>query len=181
MVKPTASGGTSRIARRGILAAGVVGTTVGLAACGATSGRFVRLDGRETTLRGFLGQPLMLWFVANGCASCAASIPTVARHLSAFAAARVRVLVLGIYGAFGSIGRPARAQLAPFGRLAAGRRFANHTWSRRLASAGMTSAFDPGGVPDEYFLINRAGRTVYRGATPVSTIRTLLAHLKEIA
>ena len=181
MVKPTASGGTSRITRRGILAAGVVGTTVGLAACGAASGRFVRLDGRETTLRGFLGQPLMVWFVANGCASCAASIPTVARHLSAFAAARVRVLVLGIYGAFGSIGRLARAQLAAFGRLATGRPFANRTWSWGLASAGLTSAFDPGGVPDEYFLVARDGRTVYRGATPVSTIRTLLAHLKEIA
>jgi hypothetical protein len=194
--------------RRLPLGALVVVLSVGLAACGAQSnsaggaprtgaavtrtaaasrparapagGRLTEIDGRGTTLRAFEGKPLMVWFVADGCASCAASIPAVASHLSAFAHANVRVLVLGIYGAFGQ-GAQARAQLASFGRSAAGTRFADPAWSWGVASAELTSAYDPGGVPDEYFLLDRAGRTVYRGSVPVSTMGSLLAHLKETA
>ncbi|HLI58383.1 MAG TPA: hypothetical protein VKV21_01830 [Solirubrobacteraceae bacterium] len=122
----------------------------------------------------------MVWFVADGCASCAASIPAVAGHLSAFAHAHVRVLVLGIYGAFGQ-GARARAQLAGFGRSAAGTRFADPAWTWGVASAALTSAYDPGGAPDEYFLLDRSDRVVYRGAVPVSTMGALLSHLKETA
>jgi hypothetical protein len=194
--------------RRLPLSALVVTLTAGLAACGAQSnpaggtertaaagirtaaasapsrtaagGVLAEIDGRSTTLRTFEGRPVMVWFVANGCASCAASIPVVASHLSTFARADVRVLVLGIYGAFGQ-GTQARAQLASFGRSAAGHRFADPAWTWGVASATLTSAYDPGGVPDEYFLLDRAGRTVYQGSVPVSTMGSLLTHLKETA
>lgn len=188
--------------RRARLAGGALIVTLAVAACGAggvasgasgtvaakavasgpvpANGRFALLNGRQTGLRAFEGRPLMVWFVANGCASCAASIPTVARHLSAFAAKKVRVLVLGIYGAFGQGGQ-AHTQLAAFGRSAAGQRFSSPVWTWGVASAGLTATFDPSGTPDEYFLLNRTGRTVYQGSTPVSTIGTLLSHLKEIA
>lgn len=188
--------------RRARLAGGAVIVTLAVAACGAggvasgaagtvapkaiasgrapANGRFALLNGRQTSFRAFTDRPLMVWFVANGCASCAASIPTVAQHLSAFAAKKVRVLVLGIYGAFGR-GSQAGTQLADFGRAAAGQRFSSPVWTWGVASAGLTSTFDPSGAPDEYFLLNRAGRAVYQGSTPVSTIGTLLSHLKEIA
>ncbi len=142
--------------------------------------RLTQLDRRSRTLRAFAGRPLMVWFVANGCASCATSIPAVAEHLSAFAHAHVRVLVLGIYSAFG-LGSHARAQLASFGRSAAGSRFTDPGWTWAVASAKLTSAYDPGAVPDEYVLLDRAGRTVYRGSVPVSTMGSLLTHLKETA
>lgn len=147
---------------------------------GLSGGALALIDGRSTTLRAFAGRPLMVWFVADGCASCAASIPAVASHLSAFAHANVRVLVLGIYGAFGQ-GAQARTQLASFGRSAAGTRFADPAWTWGVGSAGLTSAYDPGGVPDEYFLLDRSGRIVYRGSVPVSTMGALLTHLKETA
>ena len=188
--------------RRARLAGGAVIVALAVAACGAggvatgasrtvapkavasgrapANGRFALLNGRQTSLRAFADRPLMVWFVASGCASCAVSIPTVAQHLPAFAAKKVRVLVLGIYGAFGR-GSQAGTQLAEFGRSAAGHRFSSPVWTWGVASAGLTATFDPSGIPDEYFLLNRSGRTVYQGATPVSTIGTLLSHLKEIA
>jgi hypothetical protein len=129
-------------------------------------------------LAAFYGHPLLVWFVANGCASCAVSIPAVARHLQAFSQSGIRILVLGMYGAFGS-GASARSQLASFGRAAAGAAFTNPTWTWALASARLNIAYDPGGVPDEYFLLNANGRLIYRNSTPVWTMRSLLAHLPK--
>jgi hypothetical protein len=140
--------------------------------------RLTLLDGRSTTLAAFRGRPLLVWFVANGCASCAASIPAVAQHFEAFARARTRILVLGMYGAFDG-GAAGRSELASFGRAAAGPAFSNPVWTWALASAGLTAAFDPSGVPDEYFLLDPRGRLVYRNSVPVSTIGALLGHLSR--
>jgi hypothetical protein len=166
---------------------------IGVAACGGQAaipsrgharvsgpGALTLIDGKSTTLAAFRGEPVLVWFVENGCASCAASIPAVAKHLSEFSDARTRVLVLGVYGAFGQ-GQPARAQLASFGRSTAGPAFADTAWTWAVASAELTTAYDPGGVPDEYFLLDRSGRTVYHGSVPVSTMGALLAHLKLVA
>jgi hypothetical protein len=166
---------------------------IGLPACGAETpvpprghagvsgpGALTLVDGKDTTLAAFRGEPVLVWFVENGCASCAASIPAVAKHLSEFSDARTRVLVLGVYGAFGQ-GKAARAQLASFGHRAAGAAFADAAWNWGVASAALTTEYDPGGVPDEYFLLDRAGRTVYQGSAPVSTMGALLAHLKLVA
>lgn len=156
------------------------GSRDGAAAEHAAARRLTFIDGKSATMAAFAGRPLMVWFVANGCASCAASIPAVAQHLRAFANANVRVLVLGIYGAFGQ-GAQARAQLAGFGRSTAGGRFTDSAWTWGVASAPLTTAYDPGGVPDEYFLLDRAGRIVYQSSVPVSTMSSLLGHLKDAA
>jgi hypothetical protein len=145
---------------------------------GLAAGTMTLLGGQRASLATFGGRPLMVWFVAEGCASCEASIPAVAQHVVAFARAHVRVLVLGIYGAFGQ-GAGARAQLASFGRSTAGHRFSDPGWTWAVASAALTIAYDPGGAPDEYFLLDRAGRRVYQGSVPVSTMGALLAHLTK--
>lgn len=168
--------------------------SAGLAACGtqaagragsaadarARGGALTLLDGRSTTLPAFRGRPLLVWFVEQGCASCAASLPVIAQHLGAFAHANTRILVLGVYGAFGQ-GASARSQLASFGRGAAGSAFAKPQWTWGVASAELTTAYDPGGVPDEYFLLDGAGRVTYQGSVPVSTMGALLNHLKAPA
>ena len=146
----------------------------------AQNGALTLVNGRQSSLRAFADRPLMVWFVANGCASCAVSIPTVARHLAAFRAAGVHVLVLGIYGEFG-YGKRAARLLMEFGRSTAGRQFHSPVWTWGVASARLTTMFDPSGIPDQYFLRDRAGRTLYRGVAPVSTIHSLLSHLKEIS
>jgi hypothetical protein len=145
----------------------------------APNGSFTLLDGERTTLSSYRGTPVLLWFIASGCASCEASIPAVAAHLDAFATAHTRILVLGLYGAFGE-GASGRAELATFGRVAAGAAFSNPTWTWGLASARLTEAYDGEGVPDDYFLIDGAGYLVYHGSVPVSTLPALLHHLEEL-
>lgn len=143
-------------------------------------GSFTRLDGRQVSLAALRGEPAVVWFVAGGCASCAVSIPAVGAHLAAFGAARTRVLVLGMYGAFGQ-GAAGTAQLAGFGRAAAGRAFPSPAWTWGLASEQLTAAFDPSGTPDAYYLLDAAGHVIYQNSVPVSTISALLAHLRAAA
>jgi hypothetical protein len=132
------------------------------------------------TLATFRGHPVMVWFVANGCASCAVSVPAVAQNFQAFTRTGTRILVLGMYGAFDR-GAAGRSELASFGRAAAGSAFANPAWTWALASARLTLAYDPGGVPDAYYLLDPAGRLVYRNSVPISTMGALLTHLQAAA
>lgn len=165
------------------LALGIV-----LAACGgegsaktqvAPNGAVTLLDGKTTTLASLRDGPTLVWFVAAGCASCAASIPAVAQRLAIFARADTRVLAFGLYGSFDQ-GSKGLKQLAAFGRAAAGPTFSNAVWTWGLASAGLSAAYDRSGVPDEYFLLDAAGRTAYQGSVPVSTMGTLLDHLRSL-
>ena len=145
----------------------------------ATTATYTLLDGRAVSLAALRGRPALVWFVAPGCSSCQASIPVMASHLSAFAVAKTRVLVLGIYGALPA-GQAGLSQLASFGSATAGPDFSSPAWTWALASLRLTTAYDPEGVPDEYFLLDSAGRVVYTGATVVSTIGVLLGHLDSL-
>lgn len=161
------------VARRG----GPAPAAPSAAAAPVPGGAFTMLDGKHATLTGLRGRPVLVWFVAAGCASCAASIPVVGQHLAAFTSARTRILVLGIYGAFGQ-GANGTAQLASFGKAAAGKTFGSPAWTWGLASEQLTAAFDPSGTPDAYVLLDAAGHAVYRNSVPVSTMSALLAHVR---
>jgi len=150
------------------------------AAAAVPGGSFTRLDGKPASLAALRGQPAVVWFVAGGCASCAVSIPAVGAHLAAFRGVRTRVLVLGLYGAFGA-GAAGTAQLASFGKAAAGRAFTSPAWTWGLASEQLTAAFDPSGTPDAYFLLDAAGHVIYQNSVPVSTMSALLSHLPAAA
>jgi hypothetical protein len=143
----------------------------------APGGSYTLLDGTRTDLAALRGRATMVWFVANGCASCAVSIPAVASHLASFTRADTRILVLGMYGAFGQ-GASGRQALTSFGTAAAGSAFANPTWTWGLASEQLTSAYDSAGVPDAYYFLDAAGHIVYENSVPVSTMGALLAHLR---
>jgi hypothetical protein len=166
-------GGPAPAARAAAAAAGPPRAAAGPAAPGGT---FTRPGGRQASLASLHGRPALVWFVAGGCASCAASIPAVAAHLAAFTRSGTQILVLGLYGAFGR-GAQAPAQLASFARAAAGKAFASHAWTWGLASEQLTAAFDPSGTPDAYFLLDPAGHVTYQNSVPVSTMSALLAHL----
>jgi hypothetical protein len=142
----------------------------------APGGTYTLLNGTQANLSALRGEPTMVWFVADGCASCAVSIPAVAQHLPAFTQARTRVLVLGLYGAFG-LGAQGTAALASFGKTAAGESFTSPAWTWGLASQRLTTSLDPAGVPDAYYLIDSEGHITYQNSVPVSTIGDLLAHL----
>lgn len=65
----------------------------------APNGTSTTPAGASATIASLRGQPTLVWFVAGGCASCAASIPAVAAHLSQITGHGVQVLTLGLYGA----------------------------------------------------------------------------------
>jgi AhpC/TSA family len=142
----------------------------------APGGTLTLLDHRRVSLASLRGRPVLVWFVAAGCASCEASIPAVAAHLGAFTKAGTRVVVLGMYGAFGQ-DRTGTAALASFGKAASGTAFASPAWTWGVASEPLTVAFDPSGMPDAYFLLDAAGHVTYQNSVPVSTMGALLAHL----
>ena len=152
------------------------GGLVAAAGRAAPGGSLMLLDHRRVSLASLRGRPMMVWFVAGGCASCAASIPVVASHLGAFTKAGTRIVVLGMYGAFGQ-GPKGTAALASFGKAAAGNAFASPAWTWGVASEQLTAAFDPSGTPDAYFLLDASGRVTYHSSVPVSTMGALLAHL----
>jgi hypothetical protein len=166
--------------RAACCAAGPAGATAAGTAPAGTApgpgGAFTLLDHEQASLAGLRGRPVLVWFVAAGCASCAVSIPAVAGHLDAFRRAGTRILVLGLYGAFGQ-GSTGTAALAGFGKAAAGKAFASPAWTWGLASEQLTAAFDPSGTPDAYDLLDGAGHVIYQNSVPVSTMSALLAHL----
>jgi hypothetical protein len=85
----------------------------------APNGSFVTPTGATATIKSLEGEPTMVWFVADGCASCSVSIPAVAAHLGELRRDGVRVLTLGLYGSFPSGARGARKVVA-FGRAVLG-------------------------------------------------------------
>jgi hypothetical protein len=140
----------------------------------APNGTYTTAAGTTAGIAALRGTPTMVWFVAGGCASCAASIPAVASHLDALTAAGLRVLTLGLYGAFAP-GRAGVAQLLDFARAAAGAPVERPGWSWGMASKGLSMAYDPAGIPDTYMLIGAGGHVRYRNSVPGSTMHQLLA------
>ncbi len=121
----------------------------------------------------------MVWFVAGGCASCAASIPAVAHHLDQLTSAGLRVLTLGLFGDFPP-GVKGVTQLMRFGRAAAGTSIERPGWQWGMASRSLSLALDPSGIPDLYVLLSPAGRITYRNRVPVSTMPQLLTAARRL-
>jgi hypothetical protein len=147
----------------------------------APNGTFFTASGTTATISSLRPKPTMVWFVAGGCASCAASIPAVAAHFDQLRAAGFRVLTLGLYGDFPP-GRAGVAQLLSFGKLSAGldRQSINHPgWEWGMASKSLSLAYDPSGLPDLYVLIGPAGHIRYRNSVPDSTMRELRAAAEQ--
>ena len=144
----------------------------------APNGTFTTPSGAPSTIASLRGKPTMVWFVAGGCASCAASIPAVAQHLGQLSSDGVRVVTLGLYGNF-STGKRGVAQLLSFGRAAAGTTITRPGWTWGMASAALSEAYDPSGTPDVYALIGPDGRLGYQNSVPVSTMPQLLAEPAE--
>lgn len=153
-----------------------------VAAVGSTApdGTFTTTAGTQTTIASLRGHTTVVWFVADGCASCAASIPAVAQDLPQLTGHGVQVLTLGLYGAFGT-GRQGVAQLLAFGRAADGGNVERPGWMWGMPSEALSVAYDPSGNPDEYFVVGPDGRITYHNSVPVSTMNQLLAAAKQAA
>lgn len=150
------------------------GVTVATVGAAAPNGTFTTANGTRETIASLRGHTTLVWLVAGGCASCAASIPAVAQHLTQLQDKGVQVLTLGLYGAF-EPGERGAAQLTAFGREAAGANVTRSGWTWAMPSEALSIAYDPSGIPDEYFLVNPDGTITYQNSVPVSTMAQLLA------
>jgi hypothetical protein len=139
----------------------------------APNGAFTTQSGASATVASLRGKPTLVWFVAGGCASCAASIPVVAAHLGQLTGRGVQVLTLGLYGAFPD-GKDGVRQLLSFGRAAAGGSITRPGWRWGMASESLSMAYDPSGTPDVYALIGADGHIRYRNSVPESTMPQLI-------
>ena len=146
----------------------------------APNGTFTTPAGTTATIASLRGKPTMVWFVAGGCASCAASIPAVASHFDQLHATGLRVLTLGLYGDFAS-GKKGVAELLTFGREAAfNEPITRAGWEWGMASKALSLAYDPAGIPDLYVLIGATGHIRYRNSVPDSTMGALIAAAKRL-
>lgn len=145
----------------------------------APNGTFTTPAGNPATIASLRGKPTMVWLVAAGCASCAASIPAVASNLGRITGDGVQILTLGLYGAFPP-GRNGVTQLLSFGRAAGGNMSAAG-WRWGMASEALSMAYDPSGTPDVYVLVGPGGHIRYRNSVPVSTMPQLLGAITRLS
>lgn len=145
----------------------------------APNGTFTTLSGTTSTIASLHGKALMVWFVADGCASCSVSIPAVAQHLSQLASDGVQIVTLGLSNSF-SAGSRGMSELASFGHLAAHMAIPRPGWTWGMASTALAQAYDPTGTPDVYALVGPGGHIRYMNSVPVSTMAQLLAVAKHL-
>jgi hypothetical protein len=140
---------------------------------------FTAADGRVVSLAAWQGKPLVLWFIGASCSSCGVSVPVVAKHLPEIAANGVHVIAVDLYGDLP--GAPLGLQyLREFGKATAGAKFTDASWTWGLASKQLSYRYDPTGTPDLYFVIDRHGQITYRGSVPISTMNSLLDHIRQV-
>lgn len=116
----------------------------------------------------------MVWFVAGGCASCAASIPAVAQHFSQLHNDGITIVTLGLAGDFPA-GATGAGQVLAFGKAAANGSVQRPGWLWGMASKALSLAYDPTGQPDVYAVIGKGGHIHYTNSIPDSTMPQLLA------
>jgi len=145
----------------------------------APNGTFTSLTGGTTTISSLLGKPLMVWFVAGGCASCAVSIPMVAQHLAQLHADQVTVVTLGLPDWFDP-GAKGLQELQFFGKTAAHVTIPTTTWIWGMPTSALVRAYDPTGTPDVYSLVGPGGHIRYQNSVPASTMPQLLAAAKHL-
>jgi len=145
------------------------------------SDSFTTLSGANATLTSLRGsQPAVIWFVARGCAGCAASVPAMAYGLDQLTADGVMVITLGIYGAFPA-GNAGIAELTAFAQSASADSLNEQRWVWGLASRGLSETYDPSGAADVYVLLGANGQVHYSNSEPATTLPQLLAAAAPVA
>ncbi len=139
----------------------------------APDGEFTTITGQRTTIAALRGQPALIWFVTTFCSSCEAGTKTMAQHIHQFAQQRVKVVELKTADNLGGGG----PDIATFGRQFAGAKFTHPDWVWGTASQALTTAYDPKGYLDVYYLLDAGGHIVYVNSAPDSTMDALLQHV----
>ena len=134
---------------------------------------FQLANGSTESLNNYKGEPLILWFVATWCSSCAQGNTAVANNLAFFKEHNVKILELEQYNDLGSPGMPISQFISEYGN--------NNTYvTGGVASYNMTIAYNtpPTFQLDIYYLISPSGKILYVGegiATGIGNLETAIS------
>lgn len=138
---------------------------------------FTTLDGRRHRLSAFRGRRVMLWLFATWCPTCVEGTASLAGHYAALHSHGLQIIQLGLYENLGHSG-PSVESIA---RRAAGKVYPAAGWLFGTASREGSYVYDPRGIPDRYFLIDRRGILRHVGWAPGVTMGDILAFARHEA
>jgi thiol-disulfide isomerase/thioredoxin len=119
---------------------------------------FQLANGSTATVNQYKGQPIILWFVATWCSSCAQGNSVIADNLNFFKSHNVKIIELEQYDDLGQSGMSISKFISQYGN--------NNTYvTGGVASYNMTLAYNtpPTIQLDIYYLINPSGKILYVG------------------
>ena len=143
----------------------------------APDGTFTTVAGTTMTVASLRGQSTLLWFVATWCPSCQAGTPVVAQQFPQLRADKVRVVEIELYE---NLGQPGPS-VTDFGKTYAGSLYGDRDWTFGTSSAQLSTAYNPNGYTDIYYLLDTTGHVTYINGQPASTMPDLLNHAATLA
>jgi thiol-disulfide isomerase/thioredoxin len=142
----------------------------------APDGTFSTATGATRTISSLRGEPTLVWFVSTWCSSCQAGTQAMASQIQTFAQMHVRVVELELADDLGQPG----PSITSFGRQLAGPAYTNADWTFGVATAALTTTYDPASDLDIYYLLDSNGRITYVNSSPGSTMGQLLSHAAQV-
>ena len=119
--------------------------------------RFIAANGSIMNLSEFSGKPVVIWFVATWCSSCAQGDEALNKSYQFFRQHNIKIIELEIYNDLGYKGMPIGQFVSDY----AGNAYLNKTIIPAYAGYNMSVAYDPKGYLDIYYLVSGSGKIVY--------------------
>jgi thiol-disulfide isomerase/thioredoxin len=131
---------------------------------------FTTLDGQEMNLSDFRGKPVMLWLIATWCPTCQVGAKVLSEEkMPDIEKYDLKIIVLKLWNNLGYPG----PSLEEFGREWVGENFEHPNWIWAEASQEVSFLYDPRGLPDIYYLIDRDGIIKVIDTAPSATLNKI--------
>jgi thiol-disulfide isomerase/thioredoxin len=130
---------------------------------------FLLTNGSNVNLSAYRGHPVLLWFVATWCSSCAQGNEVLDHNYTFFESHGIKVVEIELYKDLGYSGPP----VASFVNSYAPGALSNGTIIPAISGYNMSLAYDPKGYLDIYYLISKNGTVLYINGSLGATLQQL--------
>ncbi|MCL4380853.1 redoxin domain-containing protein [Candidatus Marsarchaeota archaeon] len=130
---------------------------------------FIIGNGSIVNLSAYRGHPVVLWFVATWCSSCAQGNEAINQNYRFFEQHGIKIIELELYKDLGYSGPPITGFIDSYAPSA----YSNGVLIPALAGYNMTTAYDPKAYLDIYYLISKNGTVLYINGSPELTLGQL--------
>ena len=135
----------------------------------APENNFLLDNGTYANLSKYKGHPIVLWFVATWCSTCAQGNQVLNGNYQFFKKHGIDIIELELYKDLGYRG----PTITNFVSSYAPNAYANDTIVPALSGNNMTLKYDPKGYLDIYYLISANGTVEYINGEPALTLSQL--------